>query len=68
DARRVRAPSLLLHGSLDRTASPAGSHILRDALAGPARVLLFPRSGHVLPLDIEAAEVSRAIVGFFQEA
>jgi carboxylesterase len=68
DARHVQVPALLLHGSLDRTASPAGSQMLREALAGPAKVLLFPRSGHVLPLDVEGAEVARAIVGFFQEA
>jgi carboxylesterase len=68
DARQVRVPALLLHGSLDKTASPVGSHMLRAALAGPARVVLFPRSGHVLPLDAEGAEVARAIVGFFQEA
>ena len=68
DARRVRVPALLLHGSLDRTASPAGSHILREALGGPAKVVLFPRSGHVLPLDVEGPEVARTIVSFFQEA
>jgi len=68
DAARVQVPALLLHGSLDRTASPAGSHLLKEALHGPSRVLLFPRSGHVLPLDVEGAEVASTIVSFFQEA
>jgi pimeloyl-ACP methyl ester carboxylesterase len=68
DARHVQVPAILLHGTLDRTASPAGSNLLREALAGPARVVLFPRSGHVLPLDVEGQEVARTIVGFFQEA
>ena len=68
DARRVQVPALLLHGSLDRTASPAGSRMLRDALGGPAKVVLFPRSGHVLPLDEEGPQVAQAIVEFFQEA
>jgi len=68
DAARVQVPALLLHGSLDRTASPAGSQLLKEALHGPSRVLLFPRSGHVLPLDVEGAEVAHTVVSFFQEA
>ncbi|MFL5416034.1 MAG: alpha/beta hydrolase [Myxococcales bacterium] len=67
-ARLVHVPTLLLHGSLDRTASPAGTQILRAALGGPTRVVLFERSGHVLPLDAEGPQVAREIVGFFQEA
>jgi carboxylesterase len=67
-ARLVHVPALLLHGSLDRTASPAGTQILRAALGGPTRVVLFERSGHVLPLDTEGPQVAREIVGFFQEA
>jgi carboxylesterase len=66
-APRVRAPALLLHGSLDRTSAPAGSRKLARLL-GSSRVdlRLLPHSGHVLPLDAEAAEVCRNVVSFFQ--
>jgi carboxylesterase len=68
DARSVTVPALVLHGALDRTASPAGSHRVREALGGPATVRFFPRSGHVLPLDVEGPSVAKAVVEFFQEA
>jgi carboxylesterase len=66
-APRVRAPALLLHGALDRTVAPAGSRRL-SRLLGSSRVEVrfLPRSGHVLPLDLESADVCRAIVSFFQ--
>jgi carboxylesterase len=67
-ARRVRAPTLLLHGTLDRTVSPAGSRRLAQKLASTKiEVRLLPKSGHVLPLDVEAKEVCRSVVSFFQE-
>jgi len=66
-APRVRAPALLLHGSLDRTSAPAGSRKLARLLGSPRVDLrLLPHSGHVLPLDAEAAEVCRNVVSFFQ--
>jgi len=66
-APRVRAPALVLHGALDRTVAASGSRRLTRML-GSSRVemRLLPRSGHVLPLDAESAEVCRDIVSFFQ--
>lgn len=68
-APRVRAPALILHGALDKTVSPAGSRRLAQKLASSrVELQLFPRSGHVLPLDVESAEVCSAVVRFFQGA
>jgi carboxylesterase len=68
-AHRVRAPAILLHGARDGTVSPAGSRRLLRELASPrVELRIFPRSGHVLPLDQESAEVCRAVVDFFQGA
>jgi carboxylesterase len=68
-ARRVRAPTLVLHGALDRTISPSGSRKLVRMLASPrVELRMLPLSGHVLPLDVESAEVCRSIVSFFQGA
>jgi carboxylesterase len=66
-AQRVRAPTLLLHGALDRTVSPDASRKLARILASTqVEVRFLPRSGHVLPLDAESEEVCRAVVSFFQ--
>jgi carboxylesterase len=66
-APRVRAPALLLHGALDRTSALAGSRKLARLLSSSkVDVRVLPRSGHLLPLDVEAAEVCRSIVSFFQ--
>jgi carboxylesterase len=69
DAPRVRAPALLLHGGLDRTASSASARLLAGRLGSAAvRLRIFPQSGHVLPRDRDSAEVCRAVVSFFREA
>jgi carboxylesterase len=66
-APRVRAPALILQGALDSTVSPAGSRRLASKLASASvDFQLFQRSGHVLPLDVEQAEVCSAVVKFFQ--
>lgn len=66
-APRVHAPALLLHGALDRTVSPDASRKLSRLLASTqVQVRFLPRSGHVLPLDVESEEVCRAVVTFFQ--
>lgn len=68
-ARRVRAPTLILHGARDRTVSPAGARRLSGLLSSArVEVRVLPQSGHVLPLDVESAEVCRSVVSFFQGA
>ena len=64
---RVRARALILHGGLDRTASLRGARRLSRSLPAGAAVQLFPRSGHVLPLDVDGPAVCDAVVSFFQE-
>jgi carboxylesterase len=66
-ASRVRARALVLHGGRDRTASLRGARRLARALSGGGTVREFPRSGHVLPLDVDGPAVCDAIVSFFQE-
>jgi esterase/lipase len=66
-ARRVRAPTLILHGALDRTVCPSGSRKLARQLASTrVEVRILARSGHVLPLDVESEEVCSSVVQFFQ--
>jgi len=68
-ASRVRAPALILQGALDRTLSPSGAQRLQGMLSSPrVELRMLQRSGHVLPLDVESAEVCSSIVSFFQGA
>jgi carboxylesterase len=69
-APRVRAPALILLGGRDGTTSQSGARHLARSLgsARPAEIRVLPRSGHVLPLDVESAEVCSDVVGFFQGA
>jgi carboxylesterase len=64
---RVRARALILHGGLDRTASLRGARRLSRSLPAGAALQVFPRSGHVLPLDVDGPAVCDAVVSFFQE-
>jgi carboxylesterase len=67
-APRVRAPALILQGGRDRTVSLAGARKLAAALGSPkpVDVRVFPRSGHVLPLDVDAEDICREVKRFFQ--
>jgi len=66
-AHRVRAPALILQGALDRTVAPRSARRLAKELASPrVEVRILPRSGHVLPLDVESVEVCHSVVSFFQ--
>lgn len=68
-ARRVRAPALILQGALDRTVAPAGAQRLARQLASQrVEVRILPRSGHVLPLDVDSQQISSEVVQFFQGA
>jgi carboxylesterase len=68
-APRVKAPTFIGHGALDSTASPASVEALAAAL-GAAHIdtRIFANSGHVLPLDREAADVCKSVVEFFQKS
>jgi carboxylesterase len=67
-APRVRTPTLLLQGLLDKTVDPAGAWRLAGRL-GAQRVAIetFPRSGHLLPLDVEGGAVCASVARFFSD-
>jgi carboxylesterase len=66
-APRVHAPALIVQGARDRTVAPSAPRRLSRQLGSPrVEVLMLQRSGHVLPLDVEADEVCRSVVSFFQ--
>jgi carboxylesterase len=67
-APRVRVPTLILQGGKDRTVSLAGARKLSRLLgtARPVEVRVLPQSGHVLPLDVDSAQVCESVRRFFQ--
>ncbi len=63
--RRVYAPLLVAHGSLDATAHPDDARQIAAGVASAERELLWlPNSGHVVPVDHDGPELARAAVDF----
>ena len=50
-AARLSIPVLLIHGAVDRETPPAHSERVHQALKGPKRLLLIPKSCHSVSLD-----------------
>jgi carboxylesterase len=73
--RRVRGelaaithPSVLIHGALDRTCPPSNVAMLVRALgAKPRRMVILPRSAHVVTVDCEQDRVLAAVTEFVDE-
>jgi carboxylesterase len=49
----VRAPALVVAGALDRTVTLAGARRMARRLGGGARLLVLPRSAHLVGIDVE---------------
>jgi carboxylesterase len=65
DLGRVASPVLVAHGALDRTAHPADSHEIFRSIASVRREhLVLPRSGHVVPVDLDGPILAAAAVRF----
>lgn len=64
---RVRAPTLILHGARDRVC-PVSNAAKVSARLGSVdkRVVIFPRSRHILTRDVERALVRRELLSFVE--
>jgi carboxylesterase len=64
----VKQPLFLAHGAKDRTVPYSNlDYIAQHAGSAQIEVLRFPRSHHVLTLDIDRETIASAVVNFFQE-
>ena len=64
---RVRAPLLVLHGTNDRTAPVVSGRRIHALAASDVKELVeMKNSRHVLTYDIEADDVCRRVVTFFE--
>jgi pimeloyl-ACP methyl ester carboxylesterase len=52
-ARRLRAPSLILHGQHDQINSISNSQAFHQELSSPSEMITLEESGHIIPLDGE---------------
>lgn len=67
-AERITAPTLVLHGAEDRTASAESAvEVARWLWCAPVRVTVLPRSPHLLLLGPERATVAGEVASFLGE-
>jgi carboxylesterase len=65
---RIRIPILVAHGAHDITADPADSKEIFDSVGSEQREIhLYPRSGHVVPVDYDGPELARDAAHFLRE-
>jgi carboxylesterase len=65
---RVRCPALVLHGARDRVCPVANAErALRLLGSTQKRVVVFPRSRHILTRDLDRAAVRGELLRFFDE-
>ena len=63
----VAAPALVVAARHDHTVKLAGARRLARRIgSGPARLLLLPRSYHLVGIDVERDEVADAVAGFLE--
>lgn len=72
EARRrlplLALPVLIQHGRQDHVAPVQNAHRVHHLLKTPhKRVLIYPRSWHILPLDVEHEAVTRDVLDFVED-
>ena len=66
DLASISAPILVAHGAHDSTAHPSDAHRIAGEVSSlERRLMLLPRSGHVVPVDYDGPLLSTAIADFF---
>jgi carboxylesterase len=67
ELHRVRAPTLILHGALDRVTPVSNAWRLSVRLGSvDKRTVIFPRSHHILTRDVEREAVRREVMQFLR--
>jgi pimeloyl-ACP methyl ester carboxylesterase len=60
-ARRLKVPTLVLHGRHDEMNSISNSQAFHQALAAPSEMIALEESGHLIPLDVQREVALRHI-------
>lgn len=64
---RIHCPIYVAHSHRDRLIDPIVCQWIENQVPGKVKVEWFDRSDHIMPLDVQGAEVSRAIANYFIE-
>jgi carboxylesterase len=63
----VAAPALLVAGALDHTVTLSGARRMASRIgSGPARLLVLPRSYHLVGIDVERDRCAEEVLRFFE--
>lgn len=63
---QVRCPTLILHGALDRVCPVSNAWRVASLLGTKdVRVVILPRSKHIITRDVERADVARELSAFY---
>lgn len=63
---QVRCPTLILHGALDRVCPVSNAWRVANLLGtNDVRVVILPRSHHIITRDVERGEVARELRDFY---
>ncbi|MBV70447.1 MAG: hypothetical protein CMH52_03775 [Myxococcales bacterium] len=65
--QRLSVPVLVLHGRSDHVAPVRNARVFYDLLETPnRRLIIYPKSWHILPLDVEHEQVEADILDFLR--
>ena len=68
DLTFIKQPTLVAHGERDHTIALQASYELADSLAAKVVTRLWlPRSGHLIGIDVEHAQLAEAVVQFVKQ-
>ncbi len=67
DIEQVKAPTLVIQSGSDQVVHPNSARYLLKHLGGPTESRIFPKSKHMICLDVEAEEVFRTVARFLQK-
>jgi carboxylesterase len=63
----VAAPALVVAGSKDHTVALSGARRIANGIgSGPARLVVLPRSWHLVGIDVERDRCAGEVLGFFE--
>jgi carboxylesterase len=63
---RIRTPALVIAGALDRTVTLGGARRMAARLGGGARLLVLPRSAHLVGIDVERERCADEVRAFLE--
>jgi len=68
DLKRIGAPIFVMQSDRDETVQPrSAEHIHEEVSSAIKKIKRYPKSGHILPIDLEMDEVFSDILSFLRE-